>query len=115
MGTYGIPRNVKGEGRILFIFSTKALIYTAIGATIGFIFYFILKMIKLGIVGIILMIIFSLIGFCIATFKIPNNNSFELGRKAGGENIDEVIKRAIKFKLQKNKLYVYTKEEKTDD
>ncbi len=23
-----IPRNVKGEGRILYIFSTKALIYT---------------------------------------------------------------------------------------
>lgn len=28
---YQIPRNVKGEGRILFIFSTKALIYTGIG------------------------------------------------------------------------------------
>ena len=26
MGTYMIPRNTKGEGRILFIFSTKALI-----------------------------------------------------------------------------------------
>lgn len=115
MGTYGIPRNVKGEGRILFIFSTKALIYTAIGATIGFIFYFILKMVKLGMIGIILMLIFALLGFCIGTFKIPNNNSFELGRKAGGENIDEVIKRAIKFKMQKNKLYVYTKEEKIDE
>ena len=32
MGTYMIPRNTKGEGRILFIFSTKALIYTAVGA-----------------------------------------------------------------------------------
>lgn len=115
MGTYGIPRNVKGEGRILFIFSTKALIYTAIGATIGFVFYFILKMVKLGMIGIILMLIFALLGFCIGTFKIPNNNSFELGRKAGGENIDEVIKRAIKFKMQKNKLYVYTKEEKIDE
>jgi len=31
MGTYEIPRNVKGEGRILFIFSTKSLILT--GAT----------------------------------------------------------------------------------
>ena len=31
MGTYNIPRNVKGEGRILFIFSTKALISTAVG------------------------------------------------------------------------------------
>ena len=25
MGTYNVPRNVKGEGRILFIFSTKSL------------------------------------------------------------------------------------------
>lgn len=32
MGTYMIPRNTKGEGRILFIFSTKALIYTVVGA-----------------------------------------------------------------------------------
>lgn len=29
---YQIPRNVKGEGRILFIFSTKALIYSGVGA-----------------------------------------------------------------------------------
>ena len=32
MGTYNIPRNVKGEGRILYIFSTKALMYTFFGA-----------------------------------------------------------------------------------
>ena len=32
---YQIPRNVKGEGRILFIFSTKALITTGIGAAVG--------------------------------------------------------------------------------
>ncbi len=32
MGTYMIPRNTKGEGRILFIFSTKALIFTVVGA-----------------------------------------------------------------------------------
>ena len=31
---YQIPRNVKGEGRILFIFSKKALITTAIGGGI---------------------------------------------------------------------------------
>lgn len=115
MGTYGIPRNVKGEGRILFIFSTKALIYTAIGATIGFVIFYILKFINLGFIGIILAIIFAILGFCIGTFKVPNNNSFELTKKTGGENIDEIIKRAIKFKIQKNKLYVYTKEEKKND
>ena len=38
MNTYNIPRNVKGEGRILYVFSTKALIYTFIGIAIGFIF-----------------------------------------------------------------------------
>ncbi len=115
MGTYNIPRNVKGEGRILFIFSTKALIYTAIGATVGFILYLFFNMIKLGMIGIILMLILGLIGFCIGTFKVPNNNSFEICKKAGGENIDEVIKRAIKFKMQKNKLYLYTREENNND
>ena len=38
MGTYYIPRNVKGESRILMVFSVKGLIYTAIGAAIGLLF-----------------------------------------------------------------------------
>ena len=38
MGTYNLPRNVKGENRILFIFSTKSLIYTVVAAGIGLIF-----------------------------------------------------------------------------
>ena len=41
MGTYNVPRNVKGEGRILFIFSTKSLITASIGGAVGLIFYFI--------------------------------------------------------------------------
>ena len=34
-GPYNIPRNYKGEGKILYIFSTKGVIYTAIGIAIG--------------------------------------------------------------------------------
>ena len=34
MGTYNIPRNTKGEGKILIIFSIKAFIYTIIGAVL---------------------------------------------------------------------------------
>ena len=49
MQTYEIPRNYKGEGRILYIFSTKALIYTSVGAGIGIIFLFFFKMIDLGV------------------------------------------------------------------
>ncbi|MCI8383620.1 MAG: hypothetical protein HFJ33_01925 [Clostridia bacterium] len=111
MGTYNVPRNVKGEGRILYIFSTKALIYTAIGIGIGVLFYFLLDLIKLGFIGIILIGILGLIGFLIATFKIPDTNAFNFTKKTGGENIDEVIKRAIKFKLQKKRIYVYEREE----
>ena len=41
MNSYNIPRNVKGEGRILYVFSTKALIYTFIGMIVGTLFHFI--------------------------------------------------------------------------
>ena len=51
--------------------------------------------------------IFGLIGFLIGTFKVPESNAFSITKKTGGENIDEVIKRYIEFKLQKNKIYVY--------
>lgn len=115
MGTYGIPRNTKGEGRILYIFSYKALMYTAIGAGIGLILYFILRTIHLSVVGIVLIILFGIIGFSIGTFKIPDSNGFQLGKKVGGENIDEVIRRAIKFNMNKNKIYTYTKEDTKDE
>lgn len=107
MGTYNLPRNVKGEGRILFVFSTKALIYTMAGAGIGFVFYLIFSIVKLNIVGIILMLLFALIGFTIGTLKVPETNAFEITKKTGGENIDDVIKRAIKFKMNRNRIYIY--------
>ena len=40
MGTYNLPRDVKGEGRILFIFTGKSMLYTAIGATVGFVLFY---------------------------------------------------------------------------
>ena len=57
------------------------------------------------------MLIFGGIGFAIATLKIPDSNTFEITRKAGGEKIDEIILKTIKFKLKKNRIYLYTKEE----
>ena len=110
MNTYNIPRNVKGEGRILFVFSTKALIYTAIGAVVGLIFYFIFSLFNFTIGGLIAIGVFGLIGFIIGTFKMPDSTAFEITKKTGGENIDDVIKRAIKFKMQKNRIYVYEEE-----
>ncbi|MBQ2937513.1 MAG: hypothetical protein IJE05_01295 [Clostridia bacterium] len=115
MRTYEIPRNYKGEGRILYIFSTKALIYTCAGAGIGLIFYFIFNMIGLSMIGLIITLIFGLIGFIIGTLKIPESTAFEITKKTGGENIDNVILRWIKFKKEGNKVYVYKVEEETKD
>lgn len=112
MGTYNIPRNVKGEGRILFIFSTKSLIYSIIGVVLGLPFYFIFSALDWTIVGIIMTVFLALIGFIIATFKIPELGGIKFTKKVGGENIDDVIKRAIKFKKNGNKIYLYTKENK---
>lgn len=112
MGTYLIPRNLKGEGRILTIFSYKALVYTVVGLVVGFVFYYVLNLIKLKIVGIVIMGIFALIGFCVGTLKMPNTKQFEITKKTGGEKIDEILMRLIKFKMKKNRIYIYTKEEK---
>lgn len=112
MGTYNLPRNVKGEGRIFFIFSTKGLVTTSIGAAVGLIFYAIFGMLQLKTVGIILTLVCALIGYAIGMMKVPTTNGLEITRKTGGENIDDVIMRYIKFKTNKKKYYVYTKEEK---
>lgn len=110
-----IPRDTKGEGRILYIFSTKALIYTAIGAMIGFIFLKFFDIIGLKIVGIIIMSVLALIGFSCATFKIPESTALKITREAGGEKIDDIIWKTIMFKVKnKNKIYVY-KGGKEDD
>ena len=114
-GTYNLPRNVKGEGRILFIFSTKSLITTSIGGAVGLIFYLIFKLMGLTLVGIVITLIFALIGYAIGMFKVPDTNGLEITRKTGGENIDDVLKRYIKFKKNNKKLYIYTKEENLNE
>jgi len=110
MGTYMIPRDTKGEGRILFIFSTKALIYTIVGAGVGFPFYYIFKLMNMNAVGIGIMVAIALLGFGIGTLKIPKAEGLKITRYVAGENIDEIILRYIKFKKKKNKIYI-TKEE----
>ena len=103
MGTYNLPRNVKGEGRILFIFSTKGLITTTIGGAVGLIFYAIFGALNLKTIGIILTLLCAGIGYAIGMLKVPNANGMEITRKTGGENIDDVIMRYIKFKANKKK------------
>ena len=114
-GPYNIPRNYKGENKILFIFSTKSFVYTAIGGLIGVVFFYLFKLIHLTTLGLIFVVLFAGIGFAVGTFKIPEINNFEFAKKVGGESIDNVILRYIKFKQKNNKIYVYKEEDTKDD
>ena len=111
MSTYNIPRNYRGETRILYIFSVKSLITTAIGAVVGGVFYFLFTMLMLKNIGIFFLALFALLGFGMGTIKIPTVAGIPVTKKIGGEPISEIIIRYIKFK-QKRKIYVYKKEEK---
>lgn len=111
MGTYYIPRNYRGESRILYIFSVKSLITTAVGAMIGAVFFLIFGAIGLKVVGLIIMALFALIGYALGALKIPNIVAIPLTKKISGEPIGEIVLRYMKFKKNR-KMYVYTKENK---
>lgn len=108
MGSYYIPsNNLKGESRILYIFTTKSLLYTGAGAMIGFIFYLIFGLILgLPVVGYIFIGLFAIIGYGIATVKMPSNGTSKIAKNVGGDSIDDIIKRYIIFKKNK-KVYTY--------
>ena len=115
-GPYNIPRNTKGEGRFLYIFTAKALVVTAIMALIGFIIGYVLSfIISWGLLKLVCALILGVIGFVITSFKIPESQNFEITRKAGGEYIDQIILRYIRFRLRKNKIYTFFTEEDKDE
>lgn len=113
MGTYQIPRNYRGESRILYIFTVKSLITTAVGAMLGSIFFLIFKSLNMTLIGIVIMAVFALMGYIVGAVKIPTVVAFPITKKVGGEPVGEIILRYFKFKKNR-KLYTYmdTKEEK---
>lgn len=115
MGSYYIPSNkLKGEGRILYIFTTKSLIYTAAGALIGLIFYFIFTAVGLKYVGVAILAILAVIGYAIATIKIPTTGNTRISKNVGGESLDQIIAEYIAFKKHK-KVYTYAIPRKEPD
>lgn len=111
MGTYQIPRNYRGETRLLVIFTVKSLITTLAGAGIGAIFFFIFSIVGLKKVGLIILGIFALLGYVVGAFKIPTIVGIPVTKKIGGESIYEIIVRYIRFNKNR-KIYTNTKEEK---
>ena len=122
-GPYNIPRNTKGEGRFFYVFTTRALIGTIICGLIGAASVYLITLfisltgIKMntGIWILIGFVIFGFIGFAATSFKIPDSNNFELTRKTGGEYIDKIIIKYLKFIRKKNKIYTFFTEEKKNE
>ena len=107
MGSYYIPSNkLKGESRILYIFTAKSLIYTGVGGLIGLIFYLIFSACGLKQVGIIILVILAAIGYGIGTIKFPSTGTGKIAKNVGGDSVDEVIKNYIIFKKDR-KVYTY--------
>ena len=106
--SYMIPRDTKGEGKILMIFSKKAFLWTIGLAFIGLCtIYPVFVILGYSLIGMIGVLVFGLIGFIIGTFKMPNSQNFEILRKTGGEDIDEILIRLFKFKQRGKKVYSY--------
>lgn len=94
------------------IFTTWSLVASVIGAIIGFaIYYFLSAVFGLGKIGLIITVAFAVIGYGITTLKVPESNNFAITRKTGGDRIDDVLLRALKFKQKGKRIYLYTKEE----
>ena len=107
-GAYFVPRSVKGESRILFIFTIKSFVLTVAFGLIGALIWFLLgNVIKVSIVvGLILVGLTGAVGYVIGAVTIPDSPMMGPLRKAGGENISDILLRLIAFRGKK-KIYLY--------
>ena len=110
MSTHYIPKDLKGETRILVIFSVKSLITTAIFGAIGLIFYFIFKLLKMSTLGFIFLILFALFGYAFGTIKIPKITGLKFTKNIEGDSMDDIFLRYLKFKSNR-KIYSFTIED----
>ena len=113
---YMIPRNTKGEGKILMVFSRKSFLWTIgfVGAALVTI-YPICSILGVTLLGWVFILIFGLIGFIISSCKMPNSQNFEIFRKTGGEDLDEILIRLLKFKKKGKRVYLYYTGGKEDE
>lgn len=104
--TYTVPRNVKGESRLLYIFTMRSFFTTVIGAAVGFLFSLIFSIVGLNTVGFVTIIVFAVLGFGVGTLTIPDSKIVGNLRKAGGEQLGSILLRTITFS-KKKKIYIY--------
>ncbi|MDD2627638.1 MAG: hypothetical protein PHR25_00075 [Clostridia bacterium] len=104
--TYSVPRSVKGESRILYIFSIKSLMFTIAFGIVGLLIGSVFSFLGLRMARLIITVIFAAIGFGVGALVIPDSPIVGILRKAGGEPVSDILIRTITFKKRK-KIYIY--------
>lgn len=105
--SYYVPRSVKGESRILYIFTIKSFITTAVFALLGGLIWYLGGQVGMNLfVGLSITVLFGGIGYVIGAAKIPDSKYVGVFRKAGGEYLSDIIVRFFTFKKRK-KIYIY--------
>lgn len=104
--TYTVPRSAKGESRILNIFTVKSLLSTVGFAVVGLIPFFIFQAIGLTTIGVIILVVFAVLGYGMAMLTIPDSPVMGKLRKAGGEKLGDIVWRTITFSKRKA-IYLY--------
>lgn len=102
MRKHEIPREAKGEGRILIFFNLQSIITTVIGLVIGLILGSIVSMFA-GKVGFIVMLAaFGILGFIVGAVKIPEIKTMPITKSVNGLYLHQVVIRYIKFKQRRS-------------
>lgn len=99
---YPIPKRFNEEETFLIFFSKKSLIYTIIGASIGFLPMLIFwKFLDRPITAFFVWVLIALPFFILGQFKFPPDRLYN-----GGEPLDRIVFRAIRRKLEGKHYYV---------
>ncbi len=91
---YNIPKKFTEETRIMKIFTKKSLIYTVVGLAISIALMNVLMNHGHTIIGLLLVIVFTLPLYGLGTLKYPNDTPYN-----GGDSVDIVFFRYLKNKL----------------
>lgn len=106
-GSYYVPRSVKGESRILFIFTVKSFLLTVVFGLIGALISYIIQGLGASLfLGLGTILLLGGFGYALGSIIIPDSPTMGVLRKAGGENLFDILLRIMTFKGKK-KIYMY--------
>lgn len=98
---YNIPKKFTGEERYLFIFTKKALGYTAIGVVLSTPLIWLFSIMDMSVVGVVIAIVLCIPFYAAGMITYPANKVYN-----GGISLDRAFLRFAKRKVKGKCIYV---------